>query len=180
MKFVDLNRVIFEMSYRDAVRVFANDHSVNVLGMEPPELKRVYRRLVMKNHPDRGGNRDVAGRLNAAYDALQSEQQSEQPTGPSPITNRPNVKRTKDHYQMAEVEERLNKSGIPHAGWPSIHKNVLEMEVETEDFTWQPAHIQKYHEKVQQVLPEFDVAFEGIRGAGYDRIEFRFRLTSKS
>lgn len=45
-----------------------------VLGVSPStpldELKRVYRKLAFKHHPDKGGSEDRMKRINAAYDAV--------------------------------------------------------------------------------------------------------------
>jgi curved DNA-binding protein CbpA len=54
-----------EMSYSDALKVFGID-SVE----DKDELKKAYRRLSMKNHPDQGGSLDKMKDITVAYDIL--------------------------------------------------------------------------------------------------------------
>jgi len=53
------------MSYQDALRVF----DIKSVGT-PDELKKKYRELSVKHHPDRGGSLDMMKKINAAYDEL--------------------------------------------------------------------------------------------------------------
>jgi curved DNA-binding protein CbpA len=40
----------------------------------PEEIKRAYRKLAMKHHPDRGGDQSTLQRINEAYDTLKDPQ----------------------------------------------------------------------------------------------------------
>lgn len=59
------------MTPREAVAIFAQ-HGVAAEGMSADELKKAYRNLVVKLHPDHGGNDDDLKYVNAAYDVLKA------------------------------------------------------------------------------------------------------------
>ncbi len=61
---------LLEMSYQDAVQVFAQ-HGVDIRNMDDAAIKKVYRRLIQKHHPDRGGDPNIAKDIVAAQDALE-------------------------------------------------------------------------------------------------------------
>ena len=61
---------LLEMSYQDAVQVYAQ-HGVDIRNMDDAAIKKAYRRLMQKHHPDRGGNLETAQDLAAAQDALE-------------------------------------------------------------------------------------------------------------
>jgi curved DNA-binding protein CbpA len=61
-----------EMSYSDALKVFGLD-SVK----DKDELKKLYRRLSLKNHPDQGGSEDKMKDITVAYDILAKGKESE-------------------------------------------------------------------------------------------------------
>lgn len=57
------------MTPQEAVSIFKK-HGVTVAGMSAADLKKAYRGLVVKLHPDKGGNDDDLKYVNAAYDVL--------------------------------------------------------------------------------------------------------------
>ena len=61
---------LYEMTYPEAVRVFKRN-GIDVTGMDANQLKLAYRRLIMANHPDRGGDEAKAKDINGAYDVLE-------------------------------------------------------------------------------------------------------------
>ena len=70
---------LLEMSYQDAVEVFAQ-FGINVRNMDKDKIKQAHRRLIQKQHTDKGGSLETAQDLNAARDALIKGKQV--PSGP--------------------------------------------------------------------------------------------------
>lgn len=70
---------LLEMSYQDAVEVFAQ-FGINVRNMDKDKIKQAHRRLIQKQHTDKGGSLETAQDLNAARDALIKGEQV--PSGP--------------------------------------------------------------------------------------------------
>ena len=64
------NIVLEGMSVDDAEAIFFQHGVMGASQMDKGELKSVYRSLVLKNHPDKGGNTEDMQWLNAAYDVL--------------------------------------------------------------------------------------------------------------
>lgn len=61
---------LFEsMSVGMATRIFA-ELGINTASMSKEELKSAYRKLMMKHHPDRGGELIIAQQLSQAYETL--------------------------------------------------------------------------------------------------------------
>ena len=72
------------MSVDDAEAIFFQHGVVGAAQMDKGELKSVYRHLVLKNHPDKGGSTEDMQYLNAAYDVLKDAEIQEPPrTDPS-------------------------------------------------------------------------------------------------
>lgn len=60
---------LYEMTYADAARIF-KQNGVDVSQLDATGVKNAYRRLMMANHPDRGGDVTKAKDINAAFDVL--------------------------------------------------------------------------------------------------------------
>lgn len=60
------------------------DHALNLFGLSVNDLgdqdliKKTFRKLVFKNHPDRGGNEEIMKQLNLAYEVLKKKQKQKQ------------------------------------------------------------------------------------------------------
>ena len=78
--------------------------------------------------------------------------------------------------RAAELEERLYQAfkGITK-GWPSIHKNVLEINIETDDFPLTIEQIQEYTALVEKALG-VQVEFVGLKGGVSFDVELIWRL----
>jgi len=78
--------------------------------------------------------------------------------------------------RMNELEERLAQAfrGITK-GWPSIYKNVLEINIETDDFPLTIEQIQEYTTLVEKTLG-VQVEFVGIKGGVSFDVELIWRL----
>lgn len=63
---------LYEMSQGEAAAIFKR-FGVNVRGMDPAAIKKAYRDLIGKAHPDKGGNVEDAKSINAAFDVLKKE-----------------------------------------------------------------------------------------------------------
>lgn len=63
--------ILVEMSTPEALRVF-QQHGIDAQKMTPEELRLAYRRLIMQNHPDRGGDLETAKAINVAFDTLKN------------------------------------------------------------------------------------------------------------
>lgn len=51
------------------------------------EIKKAYRKLAMKHHPDRGGDASVSAKINEAYDVLGNPEKRQQYDNPQPEFN---------------------------------------------------------------------------------------------
>lgn len=67
------------MNYYDTLGVNRNS--------SPEEIKKAYRRLASKHHPDRGGDEAVFKKVQEAYDVLSDERQRAQYDNPQPEWN---------------------------------------------------------------------------------------------
>lgn len=65
------------MSVDDADAIFLQHGVTGASQMDKGELKSVYRHLVLKNHPDKGGDTEDMQYLNAAYDVLKNAEVSD-------------------------------------------------------------------------------------------------------
>lgn len=105
---------LFEMTQPEAVAVFQR-LGVDPGRLDPDGLKKAYRGLIAKNHPDRGGDLVTAQQINAAYDVLRNK----------PAMSRPNRSRAgtwDDVRRNAETRNRNweNEQDNPiwsHAGY---------------------------------------------------------------
>jgi curved DNA-binding protein CbpA len=57
------------LSVSDAIDIFQS-YGVSVQSLTPEKLKKKYQELIVRHHPDKGGNVEDAKMINAAYDAL--------------------------------------------------------------------------------------------------------------
>ena len=59
------------MSYKDAVSIFKQYSGLNVENMSASEIKNIYRKLVVKYHPDKNsGNEVTFKKIKSAYESL--------------------------------------------------------------------------------------------------------------
>ncbi len=65
------------MSVEDAEAIFLQHGVVGATQMDKGELKSVYRHLVLKHHPDKGGSDEDMRWINAAYDVLKDAEVSD-------------------------------------------------------------------------------------------------------
>ena len=79
--------------------------------------------------------------------------------------------------RMHEVEERLAQAfrGATK-GWPSIYKNMLEINIETDDFPLSIEQLQEYDALVKKTLAGINVEFVGIKGGVSFDVELIWRL----
>ena len=63
---------LMEMSMAEAERVFTL-LGVDVQNIDDEALKKEYRNLLMKHHPDKGGNVETAQMITSAYDVLKGK-----------------------------------------------------------------------------------------------------------
>ena len=64
---------LFEViSSKEAAEIFKKHGVDNALSLTKDDLKKMYKALVLKHHPDRGGNLSTIQDINAAYDVLKS------------------------------------------------------------------------------------------------------------
>jgi curved DNA-binding protein CbpA len=61
--------ILLEMSYSDAVDIF-QELGVDPVNLSKEELKKHYRSLIQKHHPDRGGDANLAKDIVTAYQIL--------------------------------------------------------------------------------------------------------------
>jgi hypothetical protein len=64
----DYCKIVLEMKLPEAMKVFSISGNIP----DERELKLMYNKLAMKNHPDRGGNVEMMKSINVAYDILKS------------------------------------------------------------------------------------------------------------
>lgn len=96
---------LMEMSQGDAERIFAF-HGVNPRDLDAAELKAAYRRLIIANHPDKGGDANAAKEINAAFDVLAGKSKaSAGPRGAGPSQGGPTAP-PRDHTK--------NRDGSPN------------------------------------------------------------------
>ncbi len=79
--------------------------------------------------------------------------------------------------RMDELEERLAQAfrGATK-GWPSIYKNMLEINIETDDFPLSIEQLQEYDALVKKTLAGINVEFVGIKGGVSFDVELIWRL----
>jgi DnaJ family protein A protein 2 len=65
------------MGREEATKVVGKQHPLDILGLtgKPTwdEIKSVYRKLVLKHHPDRGGDPEMFKKVQAAYELLEEQ-----------------------------------------------------------------------------------------------------------
>jgi hypothetical protein len=67
------------MSYDEAVRIFQTYGRQSIEGLSQEQLKKLYRELSFKYHPDKGGNEDDFKKISVAYEKLkQGDRQTSQ------------------------------------------------------------------------------------------------------
>ena len=68
-----------KMNSSDAMKIMKRDNPLEILGLtkmpDIDELKNVYRKLVMQNHPDKGGDPILCKKIIAAYTILEMQLQ---------------------------------------------------------------------------------------------------------
>lgn len=74
---------LFEMNAGEAREVFFT-LGVNANGLAAADLKKAYRELMFKHHPDRGGDVEIAKKVSAAYDVLKDQPSGSSPREPEP------------------------------------------------------------------------------------------------
>lgn len=124
MKMRDLINLM-EMSMAEAERVFTL-LGVDVQSLDDETLKKEYRKLLMKHHPDKGGKVETAQMITSAYDVLKGKPSIAQggyraSTGPSERPQ-PRAAFSMDHPDFKNVDyvkyyfEQLT-AGTPHQMW---------------------------------------------------------------
>ena len=98
---------LIEMSQADARQIFFSN-GVNPVGLDTQELKSAYRKLMMKHHPDKGGDVEKAKEITGAYEMLKSA--TSQNSAPNPNTR---DARSTDGYSM----DRPNFRHIDYVKW---------------------------------------------------------------
>lgn len=87
MKLIEHMVLLERMTPREALAIFAK-HGVRATGMAADDLKKAYRGLARKLHPDAGGNEDDLKMVNVAYELLSSVGTGS-PTDASPRSSSP-------------------------------------------------------------------------------------------
>ena len=111
---------LVEMSEADARQIFFTN-GVNPANLDSIELKSAYRKLMMKHHPDRGGDTGTAQAITSAYDTLKSlEDRPRQATKAAPSA--PNEEFSMGHTRFNDIDyvkwyfEQLT-AGQPTQNW---------------------------------------------------------------
>jgi hypothetical protein len=110
---------LLEMTRNDALRVFKN-LGVDTTELDPAGLKSAYRRLMMSNHPDKGGDLATAQNLAAAYDELKdgskaSSNDYEPEWGTGGFNSQPG--RTKEQAKAEFSMDRPNFINLDYVKW---------------------------------------------------------------
>lgn len=78
MKMNQFREVLKEMTAPEAIQVFVKA-GFDPRGKTPDEIKRAYRKIIFKNHPDRGGDEALAKQINQAYGMIKDGIQNTTP-----------------------------------------------------------------------------------------------------
>ncbi len=116
-----VKEILYEMTLQDAILIF-NRLGYDVATMTPEDIKTARRTLILKYHPDRTGNTDLAANINAAYDLLKNynprQAQNSTPTTPTtsdprpgapiyrPPPRDPNITRERDDFRRSWYSKR--------------------------------------------------------------------------
>jgi DnaJ-class molecular chaperone len=80
----------------------------SILGIEktagPEEIKRAYRKLASKHHPDRGGDTAQFQEIQSAYETLSDPQRRQQYDNPSPFASNFNNGGFRGHFNDAQFD----------------------------------------------------------------------------
>lgn len=87
------------------------------------------------------------------------------------------VEQPEQQSREAELEERLYQAFKRITkGWPSIHNNILEINLETDDFPLSIDQIREYDALVKKTLAGVNVEFVGLKGGVSFDVELIWRL----
>jgi hypothetical protein len=96
---------LLEMTEVEATNVFIRN-GVNPTRLNDQELKSEYRKLMKKNHPDRGGDAEIAKQISSAYDVFKKLENSrskyatpEPETKPEPKENFNDISYVKHYFE---------------------------------------------------------------------------------
>lgn len=105
----------------EAIKMMINASSVQ-------ELKKIYRKAAMANHPDRGGDTEAMKAINATYEKVfEILRTSENKAGEGQEGFRPNRERPKAFMDLIEKLVNLHGLTIDIVGtWVWVSGNTLE------------------------------------------------------
>jgi curved DNA-binding protein len=110
----------------------------NILGVDrsagPDEIKRAYRRLAAKHHPDRGGDTQQFQEIQRAYDTLSDPGKRQQYDNPNPFGGGPGFHGFGRHETPFDVDAIFNMFGARFHSAPQMHRRAqMQLWVTLED-----------------------------------------------
>jgi hypothetical protein len=119
---------LFEMSQSEARQVFFMN-GVDTERMDKPALKSAYRKLMMKHHPDKGGDLDTAKQITAAYSALEGSVGAQTADSHSQASPQPrSAAYSMDHPQFSHIDYVKWYFDQLSAGHPSQNWTVMNFD----------------------------------------------------